>query len=77
MRRSDLEPYLDCIDKYNITDLIVVPPIITAILATDHLEEETRLKKVKSIVCGTAALCKEVQPRFRELLTYGVPLTQG
>ncbi|CAI7583506.1 unnamed protein product [Penicillium glandicola] len=77
MRRFDLALYLDFIDKYSITDLIVVPPILTAIIACGHPGQATSLKKLKSIVCGAAPLDKDMQNRLRPLLADGVPLTQG
>ena len=77
MRRFDLGPYLDFIGKYNITDLIVVPPILISILLCNLPAKKTSLKKIKSIVCGAAPLDKEIQSRFQKLLADGVPLTQG
>ncbi|KAE8139066.1 hypothetical protein BDV38DRAFT_291781 [Aspergillus pseudotamarii] len=77
MRRFELNAYLEFLEKYDITDLIVVPPILTAILKSEHPEKERCLKKVKNIVCGAAPLDKTIQTQVRDLLSNGVPLTQA
>ncbi|RAK75884.1 acyl--CoA ligase [Aspergillus fijiensis CBS 313.89] len=78
MRRFELGSYLRFVKQYAVTDLIVVPPILTAILASDSPGRETGLKKVRNVVCGAAPLDKDTQSRVeRELLPEGVPLTQG
>ncbi|PYH81200.1 AMP-binding enzyme [Aspergillus uvarum CBS 121591] len=78
MWRFELGPYLRFAKEYAVTDLIVVPSILTAILASDRPGQGTCLKKVRNVVCGAAPLDKETQGRVvRELLAKGVPLTQG
>ncbi|KAB8224232.1 hypothetical protein BDV33DRAFT_199628 [Aspergillus novoparasiticus] len=77
MRRFELNSYLEFVDRYNITDLIVVPPILTAILKSEHPEKERRLQKVKNIVCGAAPLDKAIQNQARDLLPKDTPLTQA
>ena len=77
MRRFELNSYLEFVEKYNITDLIVVPPILTAILKSEHPEKERCLQEVKNIVCGAAPLDKTIQTQVRNLLSNGVPLTQA
>lgn len=77
MKRFDLAEYLRLIEKYNITDLIVAPPIISAILACDYPNKKRSLSNLKSVVCGAAPLGKESQTRFQSLLAEEVPVTQG
>ncbi|OJK01973.1 hypothetical protein ASPACDRAFT_1879461 [Aspergillus aculeatus ATCC 16872] len=78
MRRFELGSYLRFVKQYAVTDLIVVPPILTAILASDSPGRETGLKEVRNVVCGAAPLDKDTQGRVvRELLPDGAPLTQG
>lgn len=77
LRRFDVKNYLKLIEKYNITDLIVVPPIINAILISDHPGKEGCLKSLRSIVCGAAPLDSSMQSRFGSLLADNIPVTQG
>lgn len=45
MRRFDLNEFLDAIEKYNITDLMMVPPIAVGILMSPHARTRPFLKK--------------------------------
>lgn len=76
MRRFDLEPYLVCNEKYQATDLTIVPPMAIAILTSPLARTRPFLHSIKNVICGAAPLDKEVQTRFRTLLQDGTPFTQ-
>ncbi|KAJ5207504.1 AMP-dependent synthetase/ligase [Penicillium cf. griseofulvum] len=76
MRRFDLETYLTTVDKYNITDIAMVPPIVIAILMSPLSQKKPFLKKIRMAGCGAAPLDKNVQARFRSLMGGSGPFTQ-
>ncbi|KAJ5934087.1 hypothetical protein N7466_003634 [Penicillium verhagenii] len=76
MRRFDLEQYLVSVEKYNITDLAMVPPIVIAILMAPISQKRPFLKKVRAAACGAAPLDKDVQARFRSMIGDGSPFVQ-
>lgn len=76
MRRFDLQGFLETIEKHNVTDLTVVPPIALAILMSPFSRTRPFLKKLKSGACGAAPLGRDVQARFHELMDAHAPLTQ-
>ncbi|KAJ5143403.1 uncharacterized protein N7515_002190 [Penicillium bovifimosum] len=76
LRRFDLQTYLDTVDKYNVTDLAMVPPIVIAILMSPLSQKKPYLKKTKAAACGAAPLDKNVQARFRSLMGDDSPFTQ-
>lgn len=76
MRRFDLEEYLNTVEKYNVTDLAMVPPIVIAILMSPLCQQRPFLKKVRLAACGAAPLDKGIQARFRSLMGDGSPFTQ-
>lgn len=76
MRRFDMKLFLETIEKYNATDLTLVPPIALAILTSPYSKSRPFLKKLKTGICGAAPLGKDVQARFHELMADDAPLTQ-
>ncbi|KAJ5229008.1 hypothetical protein N7489_009716 [Penicillium chrysogenum] len=76
MRRFDLETYLTTVEKYNVTDLAVVPPIVIAILMSPLSRNKPYLRKARMAGCGAAPLDKDVQARFRSLMGNDTPFTQ-
>ena len=75
MRRFELEPWLQCIEKYEITDLASVPPIIISVIMSD-MRKKYSMKSVKLATCGAAPLEKGPQSRFQALLDSSAPFTQ-
>ena len=75
MRRFALEPFLQYVEKYQITDLLMVPPMVIAIIMSP-LRHKYSLRSVKWAVGGAAPLGKESQARMQELLPPGAPFTQ-
>ncbi|KAJ5365523.1 hypothetical protein N7517_008409 [Penicillium concentricum] len=76
MRRFDLETYLTTVEKYNVTDLSLVPPIVIAILMSPLSRKKPYLQKARIAGCGAAPLDKNVQARFRSLMGDNKPFTQ-
>lgn len=76
MRRFDLEEFLSNVEKYNVTDLTMVPPIVIAILMSPISQKRPFLKRVRGAMCGAAPLDKNVQARFRSTMADGSPFTQ-
>ncbi|KAJ5807954.1 AMP-dependent synthetase/ligase [Penicillium riverlandense] len=76
MRRFDLEGFLATVEKYNVTDLAMVPPIVIAILMSPLSQKRPYLRKVRLAACGAAPLDKDIQARFRKLMGDNGPFTQ-
>ncbi|GFF40358.1 putative acyl-coenzyme A synthetase [Aspergillus udagawae] len=76
MRRFDLKTFLVANEKYQATDLAIVPPMAIAILQSPFSRTRPFLHTIKSVNCGAAPLDKDVQARFRTLLQEGTPFTQ-
>lgn len=75
MRRFELEPWLQNIEKFEITDVASVPPIIISVIMSDARKKYS-MKSVKFATCGAAPLEKRPQARFQELLDPEAPFTQ-
>lgn len=75
MRRFDLEPFLANIERFGITELITVPPIVIAIIMSPASKKYS-LKSIRQASCGAAPLGKETQLKLQALLQPGVPFTQ-
>lgn len=75
MRRFELEPLLANIEKFQINEIGLVPPIIIAIIMSG-LASKYSLKGIKSLTCGAAPLGRESQDRMRDLLAPGTFVNQ-
>lgn len=75
LRRFDLEQVLAGITKYGVTDLILVPPVVLAILKFPNLKKYS-LKSVKSAVGGAGGLDKQHQLSLQALLSPEATFTQ-
>lgn len=74
-RRFELEPWLASIEKYQITDLATVPPIVIAVIMSDKTKKYS-MASVKVATCGAAPLEKGPQSRFQALLAKDAVFTQ-
>lgn len=70
-----MEEYLSAVERYGITDLVMVPPIVIAILMSPLSRTHPFLKGVRVAACGAAPLDKDLQARFRSLMG-GAPFNQ-
>ena len=75
MRRFDLAQFLGNIEKYQITDLSMAPPIVVATIMAP-ITKKYDLTCVKSAVSGAAPLGKGPQIKFEALMGDGAPFTQ-
>ena len=70
MRRFELETYVRNIERYAITELYVVPPIVIALVMSPLVQSgEVNLNSVKAGAIGAAPLTKEMQARCRAYLS--------
>jgi 4-coumarate--CoA ligase len=75
MRRFELEPFLAGIEKHQVTNLGMVPPLVIAIIMSP-LSKKYSLKTVRTAGIGAAPLDAGSQRRLRELLAPGATCTQ-
>lgn len=75
MRRFDLEPFLAAIQNFQITEMLLVPPIVIAIIMSG-LGEKYSLKSVRSVAIGAAPLGKDSQDKLKTLLDPRTTVTQ-
>jgi acyl-CoA synthetase (AMP-forming)/AMP-acid ligase II len=76
MRRFDVFKYVQYIQKYQVTDLMVVPPIVVALINCPLLDDPQYMKSVKWGFSGAAPLGVSTQARLREKLPAGAVFTQ-
>ncbi|EHL03372.1 putative acyl-coenzyme A synthetase [Glarea lozoyensis 74030] len=67
MRRFDLEEYLANIEKWEINEVGIVPPIAIGIIMSP-LNKKYSLKSVQQVMIGAAPLGRDSQKRLRDLL---------
>lgn len=75
MRRFDIEAFLAAIEKYKISNLGLVPPLVIAII-NSPLRHKYSLRSLRSIRAGAAPLDAESQRRFRALCAPDATFTQ-
>ncbi|OXV05486.1 hypothetical protein Egran_06746 [Elaphomyces granulatus] len=76
MRRFSLGQFLESTERFNCTDLTLVPPIALAIITSPLSKKRPYLKRTKSAISGAAPLSKDVQAKLRSLLGEEAPFTQ-
>ncbi|KAI1049684.1 hypothetical protein LB505_011877 [Fusarium chuoi] len=77
MRQYNFNNMLNHIEKYQITELITAPPIISLLVANSALVGDS-LKSVKNAICGTAPLALSLEQRANALFKDGrVVIRQG
>ena len=78
MRRFELETYIRNIEKYQITELYMVPPIAIGLIMSPLVKSgEVILRCVKAGLVGAAPLTKETQQRLRGYLGEGARFCQA
>ncbi|KAF2107656.1 hypothetical protein BDV96DRAFT_616692 [Lophiotrema nucula] len=75
MRRFELEPFLAAIERLEITNLGMVPPLVIAII-NSPLVQMYSLRSVRQVGAGAAPLDANSQRRFQALCAPGAPFTQ-
>ncbi|KAF7589920.1 hypothetical protein BBP40_003538 [Aspergillus hancockii] len=76
MRRFDLQEFLSNAEKFQITDLLLVPPIAVLIVMSPQAQSRPYLKSVRMAMIGAAPLDKDIQARLRAMLGEKAPCTQ-
>jgi 4-coumarate--CoA ligase len=68
MERYNLQHTLECIQKFRITELILVPPIVLAMAKHPSIRNgDYDLSSVKRVLAGAAPLGMEVTQQFEEI----------
>jgi len=75
MRRFDLQPFLKNVEEYQISDLLMVPPLVIATIMSP-MTKNYDLSSVKMTRCGAAPLGKGPQNTFMKLIGGSAPFTQ-
>ncbi|KAF5636700.1 4-coumarate ligase [Fusarium tjaetaba] len=77
MGQYNFNDMLSHIEKYQITELMTAPPIISSLVANSVLVDDS-LRSVKNVICGTAPLALSLEQRANTLFKVdGVIIRQG
>ncbi|QKX61466.1 uncharacterized protein TRUGW13939_08614 [Talaromyces rugulosus] len=76
MRRFDLELFLQTTEKYHVTEMTMVPPIVLAVVMSPFTRTRPFLKSVRYAGCGAAPLDKDLQARLLQLMNDDASFTQ-
>ncbi|EHA27955.1 hypothetical protein CBS147343_1532 [Aspergillus niger] len=76
MRRFDLPLFLQTVEKYQVTEMAIVPPIAIAIIMHPMSYERGYLRSIRASNLGAAPMDKDAQKRFQRLLGPGANCTQ-
>lgn len=75
MRRFDLEPFLAAMQRFAITELNMVPPMVIQLI-NSPLSRKYSLRAVRFGGCGAAPLAAEPQARMKALLSPSAAFNQ-
>ncbi|KAH7076370.1 4-coumarate-CoA ligase-like protein [Paraphoma chrysanthemicola] len=75
MRRFELEPWLRNIERFQITEANMVPPMVIQVI-NSPLTKKYSMASVRNAWAGAAPLAAEPQARFQALLRPGAPFNQ-
>lgn len=76
MRRFDLNGFLHAVETFQVTELMLVPPIVIAIVMSAYATTRPFLASVRNAMCGAAPLDRQLQARFLKLLSDGAAINQ-
>lgn len=76
MRRFDLNGFLHAVEKFHVTELMLVPPIVIAIVMSPYSTTRPFMASVRNAMCGAAPLDRQLQARFLKLLSDGAAINQ-
>jgi acyl-CoA synthetase (AMP-forming)/AMP-acid ligase II len=76
MRRFDLLVFLSNVEKFQITDLLVVPSMVVAIVMNPQAHFRPYLKSIRMAMVGAAPLSKELQGKLHAMLAEDATCTQ-
>ena len=74
MRRWDIDAVLEYLPKHNITDMWLVPPMVTSLVAHSMplAEKKARFSALRCVRAGAAPLDKEMQRRAQVFMPKGI-----
>ena len=75
-KRFDPTEYLLAHAKYEVTEMLMVPPLVVACIKSSLPNKKECLKTVRWVQCGAAPMSKETQSPFQALLAPGANITQ-
>ncbi|KAM5368087.1 hypothetical protein ACJZ2D_009691 [Fusarium nematophilum] len=70
MPRFDLKALLGCIQRFRVTYLLLVPPVVTALVKSD-LVSQYDVSSVKFLICGAAPLQRELEVQLEAVFAQG------
>ncbi|KAH8699235.1 hypothetical protein BGW36DRAFT_293241 [Talaromyces proteolyticus] len=76
MRRFELQLFLQTFEKYQVTEMALVPPLVIAILMSPYTRTRPFLKSVRHASCGAAPLDKDLQAKVLQLMGEGATFNQ-
>ncbi|KAL2829359.1 hypothetical protein BJY01DRAFT_261280 [Aspergillus pseudoustus] len=76
MCRFDLAKFVEYIQRYRVSDLVLVPPIAVA-LVNAPIATKSAFRTIRLARCGAAPLDKSLQSMLRKKLPADAPFTQG
>ncbi|PSN70287.1 acetyl-CoA synthetase-like protein [Corynespora cassiicola Philippines] len=78
MRRFEASAFLNYCLRFSITDLLLVPPLVTAMVSHPSTtpEKQSKLSTVRAAAVGAAPMDASMQSRFQALLPPSAPFTQ-
>ncbi|KAF2254637.1 4-coumarate-CoA ligase [Trematosphaeria pertusa] len=78
MRRFEVNAFLDYLETFKISDLTLVPPMVTAIVLSpmETEEKKRKLRHTKAALAGAAPLDAAMQARLQALMPPTSPFTQ-
>ena len=75
LRRFELQPVCASVPKYQLTELVLVPPVAVAMLKYPAIHEYN-LRTLRVIMCGAGPLDKEHQNALQKIIGPGAAFTQ-
>ena len=75
IRRFEIEVFLKTIDTYQITDVILVPPVVVAIFKHSGIKKSS-LQSLRVVLVGAAPLGKNNQAALQKMLSSQATVTQ-
>jgi acyl-CoA synthetase (AMP-forming)/AMP-acid ligase II len=75
MRRFELEPWLRNIENYQVTEAMMVPPMVIQVI-NSPLTKKYSLASIRNGWAGAAPLAAEPQARFKNMLRPDAPFNQ-
>lgn len=78
MEKFDLRKMLRAVEEFRVTNLILVPPVVVAMVKAQHLTASYDLSSLEQVTCGAAPLGKDVikafKAKFRDVVLAQVSL---